>query len=308
MSALVEITGCDDSYWRVHGTGSGAQGIWIAEGQAEGIVDAPVETEWRSSAFQVGGSYKHTKWLYRDVDLGFHVVSEDDPLGVESRFRRAFDYRVDPWDDGAHQARIDWTTDISGTRSLDVLLAESPDLPMERDFETMGYINSNLVLRAGQPFWYEDDEIDFVEVGSGTHNVTLTVSNPTDQPCFHKWVLTVGSYVLPDFSWRGPRGEREPGGEYASRTVEVPEVTTGQGGAVIDLDPMALDDRAANGQNRLGLYNPPGKRLIHFLPPYTPPTDVPVTVTAPAGGARVEVRMPRRWSRPWGLEIEPDGS
>lgn len=302
MSSLVEIYGCDDSYWCVHGEGAGDQGIYISEDGVEGIVDAPVETEWRSSAFQVGGSYKHTKWLYRDVNLEFLVVPDVDVLEIESDFRKAFDYRVDPWDDSARMARIDWSTDMSGTRSLDVLLAEAPDLPMARDFETDGYIRSILALRAGQPMWYSPDHVEVVEVGAGTHDVTVTMSNPTDQPCFQRWVLSAGAtYTLPDFSWRGKRGARVPGGEFATRKVTPPKVTTAHQGAVLDLDPMQLDDRAAAGQNRLGMYNPPGSRLLHFIPPYTPETEVPVRIVADSG-VRLELHMPRRWSRPWGLE------
>lgn len=299
MGAMVEIYGCDGSYWCVHGDGAGDEGVYLAEGEVEGIVEAPVETEWKSSAFQIGGTYKHTKWLYRDLDLGFHVVAGTDVLEAYNGLVSAFDYRVDPWDDTARSARIDWTTDLSGTRSLDVLLHEQPSMDMERDLEVDEYAHVLMPLRAGQPMWYTADEVKVVEVGSGTHDVFVEMSNPTDQPCFHKWVLTVGTYTLPDFSWRGPRGARVPGGPMASRTVQVPAVTVGQGGAVLDLDPMELDDRAADGSNRLGQYNPPGKRLENFIPPFTPKTLVPVRIVAPSGGARLELRMPRRYSRPW---------
>ncbi|SDT94198.1 hypothetical protein SAMN04488548_13117 [Gordonia westfalica] len=47
-----------------------------------------------------------------------------------------------------------------------------------------------------------------------------------------------------------------------------------------------------------------GQWIIHDIPPYTPPTLLPISYTnAPAGGARAELHQPRLWTRPVGLEM-----
>jgi hypothetical protein len=61
--------------------------------------------------------------------------------------------------------------------------------------------------------------------------------------------------------------------------------------------------RDANNTNLLGQLA--GKFFNYAIPPYTPQAGLPVSYTgAPAGGAMVQLVQPRRWSRPWGLELE----
>jgi hypothetical protein len=73
------------------------------------------------------------------------------------------------------------------------------------------------------------------------------------------------------------------------------------GGAVVDLDGNELMFRDANDTNILGQLA--GQFFNFPIPPYTPPTDLPVSYTgAPGGGAMVRLVQPRMWSRPWGLE------
>ena len=45
-----------------------------------------------------------------------------------------------------------------------------------------------------------------------------------------------------------------------------------------------------------------GVRFLYPIPPYTPPTELPVAVTGAPAGVGVQVRCPRVWGRPWGLQ------
>lgn len=63
---------------------------------------------------------------------------------------------------------------------------------------------------------------------------------------------------------------------------------------------MKIPVRSFSNTNIAGRTN--GKRLVYKVPPYTPPTEIPVYVTGASPGAGVQLRMPRLWSRPWGLE------
>jgi hypothetical protein len=107
-------------------------------------------------------------------------------------------------------------------------------------------------------------------------------------------------------SGSAPKGARAPGGANAGRLVGGINITVGNGGGVGDLDRNELMWRDANNTNIMGQLGST-TILVYPIPPYTPATLLPVSFSgAPAGGARLELWMPRRWSRPWGLEITDD--
>lgn len=296
----------------------GRQGVWNAEKQVKGIWDSPIKTTWKTGAFQDGSEQKAKKWLHRDMDLGFHITEtrrlEPDPPGPlgaeenESHFRGIFAYDEDEWDDAPEPTTFHLLTDQSGERKIDMLMHDTPDFEADQDPIMHQYFNLILKLRAGQPFWYEYDLdgrdpalMSFDEGAPGAGTLTVTVSNPTDQPMRHKWSLTRGVYQMPDFSWRGGKKNRHPAGTFADRRIPV-TVTDVQGGAVISLDKakdlMIRDLNYTNMVPTLG-----GKLFSHVIPPYTQPQTLTIPYTdAPAGGCRIELWQPRRWSRPWGLE------
>jgi len=86
--------------FHVHGDQAGAEGVWLAAGQVDGIYDAPVKTTWKTGAFQEGSWQKYNKWLHRDMSLGFHIRDTFTEYELnESLFRQIFDYQLDPWED-----------------------------------------------------------------------------------------------------------------------------------------------------------------------------------------------------------------
>ena len=307
MSSIT-ITGADDSFWPVHGEGAGTAGVALSEKQVEGLYDAPVKTEYRSTVRGRGGQVRNVRYLIREITLGFHVIGEryGAPATfpeVYSEFRKAFEYELDEWDDDAQKARITWTTDMSGERWLDVLLADTPDFKSDRDPLTDQYGNPILPLKAEQPFWESEQTVTSWSTAASAGSGFITVWNPTPIPMFHKFVFTRGNWTLPDVSWRGKRYHRAPAGEYHDRMVQLPPVTVLNQGGTVDLDPNQLMVRDAADTNFLGQMPVPGQFFMHKIPPYTPATQLPVSVTgAPAGGAMVQCIQPRLWSGPWGGE------
>lgn len=276
--------------FHVHGEDAGAEGVWLAKGQVEGLYDAPVKTTWKTGAFQVGSSQRGRKFLHRDMTLGFHIKETVTSWEFnDSQFRRIFDYEEDPWDDNYQPTTIEVETTLSGVRKIDVLMSEPPDFDTDLDPQMQQHGNVIFKLRSGQPMWYQDDY-------TSRSNTSVAVQNPTDQIAFHKWELPVGTLVLPDREWQGAPGARTPVG---TRTVTVP-VPSGSGGAVVDLDRSELMFRDANNTNILAQLA--GKFFEYPIPPYTPPTNLAVS------GGSVLVRIPVRWSRPWGLELWAAGS
>lgn len=289
-----------------HGEGGGAEGIWNAQGQCRGIYDAPVKTTWKTGAFQEGSSQKAKKVLHRDLELGFHCVETRVPPRSaednESEFRKIFDYEVDEWDDEPEPTTLHLETDRSGERRLDVLLSESPIFDPDQDPIEQQYINLLLKLRAGQPMWYEDDVITSFSSGASAASGFIEVENPTDQPMRHKWILTRATWTLPDFSWKGGKYRRRPGGTSKDRTIQMFPITDVMGGVVVSLDTINdLMVRDLGYTNCLPLLG--GKFFQFVVPPYTPKQFLPLSyVDAPAGGAMAQLVQPRRWSRPWGME------
>ena len=256
-------------------------------------------------ARQTGGTLKGVWTDYRDISMGFHLVADaagGDMETLMSEFKRAFDYREDPWDHNSRLAYIEVSTDNT-TRYIDVQLWEAKDFNPSLDPLIQGHGNPIFPLRAGQPFWYEPDVVTSWSTTLAADTGTILVSNPTDVPMNQKWILTRGDWIVPDVSWEGPFGARVPGvskltgRDDSERAIPMAPIGALQGGAVIELDPIAdLMVRDAHGTNLLGQMPIPGMFFEYNIPPGTPPTLLPISVTnAPTGGAMAQLVQPRRW-------------
>lgn len=307
----VEIFGQDDQYLCVHGQGEGNRGCVLAEDQVHGLYDTPEKQTWKQGARTVGAKAKHRKILPRDWELGFHVY---DTTGHtyeenESYLIQAVGFELDEWDDDAKYARIAVTTDISGVRYADIVQYEEPELTPKHDAIQQQYANPILKLRSGQPDWYEDDIItSFTWTDDGWGDIEI--ENPTNREMHQAWVFTAAPagesegviYTVPDFSWRGKKGARHPGGDDESRYVTTPEITSAQGGLRIDRDPDQLMARDFHNTNILALFG--GQSFMYSIPPYTQRQKLPVyAANVPDTGAMCQLIQRRRWSRPWGLEL-----
>lgn len=291
--------------FHVHGENRGSEGVWLAKEQVGGIYDSPVKSTWKTGAFQIGSNQKARKYEHRDMELGFHLIETITNTYEfnESAFRQIFDYELDRWSEDPQPTILEIETTLSGIRKLDVLMYEEPEFTADLDPIMQQYGNLIMKLRAGQPLWYADNQIDAFESAATSASGFVTVSNPTDQIMYQKWILTRGTWDLPDVQWVGDPGERVPGGDNAARIVEGITVTDINGGMTIDVDRGAdLMFRDFNDTNALGQMG--GTKIFNYpIPPYTPPTDLPVAYSgAPTGGARAELVMPLRYSRPWGME------
>ncbi|MFI6168850.1 phage tail protein [Nocardia sp. NPDC051052] len=296
-AALIELEGVDGSQWVLSGEGQGEQGVELGTSPT-GIYDAPVSTEWVSSAFQYGATHVGTNWLKRDVVFGVNIfaISSASWEEVDSAWAQAWDYDAD--------ATLAITTD-DGTRRLRLRMSQQMEHKVKRDPHLNQFSQVSMTCTAGIPWWVEDDitysAITTTDTRSSgpatpqnpekTETLWVPVINMTDRPMYVQWVLSApGRWTLPDFSWRDD--------EFRARTVTLPTLSAGQDLSV-DTDPMEELITAADGSSvwaRMG-----GKQFLHAVPKRTGRTLVPVTVTGTPPGAVVTVRCPQNWSRPWGL-------
>jgi hypothetical protein len=68
----------------------------------------------------------------------------------------------------------------------------------------------------------------------------------------------------------------------------------------VDTDPRVEQVVSESGSELWGRMN--GVRFKHYVPPYTGARKFEVTVSGCQPGQMVALRLPRPWSRPWGLE------
>jgi len=277
--AHIEVEGVDGSIWVLNGPGAGREGVHLGE-SPEGIYDAPVRTLWQQGAFQEGASPNGARWDARD--LVFMVMIQGTATrswqDVDSAWRRAWSYTKDS---------ILRVTTSSGTRELRLRMFESPRFTPDIDPRVNEFGEVVMTCRAGDPFWYEQPDKQIVEAVGGSGTEYRTVVNPTDKDMWLRWVQSPGSrWTVPDFDFAG-----------GQRVITLPSVYTDRE-VLIDTHPLREQVVVvgwANAWEAMG-----GVQFLHPVPPYTPPTDVPVSWTG-AGGSLMLVQD-RRWSRPWGLE------
>ncbi|MFE5290214.1 phage tail protein [Nocardia sp. NPDC056611] len=288
--AIVELEGCDGSWFRISGKGMGAQGIWLGT-DVQGIYDAPVKTLYQAHAHQIGSDYQATRWLSRDVVFGVHIGNTPTRSWQEndSAWRKAWSY--------SKESKL-WVTTENSTRFLKLRMSEQPQFHPEHDPHLTKVEKVVMTCVASTPWWFEADTTDTFISSGATDSGYVTVANPTDQEIWLKWVCQgPGRWVIPDFSWGDDRFRRAT--IDANRRISLPLQSTGQT-FLVDTDPFEEQLRDPNGTQVWSLMN--GVTFLYPVPAWTPPTQIPVSVSQSAAGAGIQVRAPRTWSRPWGLQ------
>jgi hypothetical protein len=140
--------------------------------------------------------------------------------------------------------------------------------------------------------------------------------NPTDQYIWAKWTVPgsqqkvpgvdfpyppgvvikwatapIATWTLPDYSFEDP--------DLADRRLRLPGLIYGEN-CVIDSDPRVEQVSSDIGSQVWARMN--GVRFRHPIPPYTLERKFEISVAGVKAGQMVSLRLPRPWSRPWGLE------
>lgn len=278
-SVDVEIEGVDGSIWHLHGHREGAEGVYLGM-EPSGLMDAPVRTLWTQTASGRGATHAGVRWEPRDLVFTALISNfEDMPwTRVDSNWRRAWSYE--------DETIIRVTSETSGTRELRCQLFEAPVVDMAMDPGVNGFARTVMTVRAANPFWRSLPEFQTVNA-SAAGEKSVVISNPTDTPGFPKWVTKAGArWTIPDFDFKGSR-----------RVITLPTSYT-DANVVIDTDPMQETIAIDGWPNAWDQMR--GVDFINFVPPHTPPTQVPITAVGSAGS--LTLVSEREWSRPWGLE------
>lgn len=293
----ITLTGQDSSVWELAGPEAGTQGVELMP-KVKMLFDAPATTFWIKSAF--GSFYQGFQYKRRDpvFAVSIHGDNPDDWSLIDSQFRIALGNPNQTF-------MLTFETD-QGSRTLCMRLLEQPVSYETGEWETKDpflFCDSTLSIPAAceNPFWVADPIITSCTFASGTGTEQVWVGNDGDIPIWLEWKITAPCTItLPDYSWGQETLYGAAPGSDATRTVLLPTLVAGE-----DLDVNSNPDQplmvAANEDpvvNRAA-----GIQLLYPVAPFTPLTQVPVTMSGGPSNATVYVISPQWFSRPWGVSL-----
>jgi hypothetical protein len=219
---------------------------------------------------------------------------------LESRFRKALDFKK--------QGTLRVTIEGVSSRYLKVCLKGTPKLKVDVDPNGQKYGLLLVQFVAAFPRWCEDDKTltytteEDTRV-SGTEEGSFKISNPTNNEIWLKWVCQGGNagieWTLPDFSFEDDRWDRAESD--ADRMVDICPLALNEN-ITVDTDEMTMEGQVNSDLDTQVYQRMSGREFLYPIPPYTDPIDLPFFVQGADIGNVLQVRMPRQWSRPWGLE------
>lgn len=335
QKTIVELEGVNGEWFTLAGPESGDRGVYLGT-DVKGLFDPPVKTVYEEPGNFPGARYLNHRILKRDVVFAVEILEDrsESWLSRESEWRKAWAFDKD--------AKLHITTDESGTRTLKLRLQESPEVAWFHDPNGLTINRTVMVCVAGDPFWYENDVVHSAvctkdtRFDPGTYwqtpdpdripfeNLVINVDvdnrrgglNPTDQPIFPKWTVEGSTEQIPEFPWPFPPGvdipwERAPFVQWtipdysfeddalANRRLRLPGLIYKEN-CVIDTDPRMEQVSSESGSQVWARMN--GVRFRHPVPPWTKNKQFDIKVSGAVPGQMVTLRLPRAWSRPWGME------
>jgi|GEM_PF-6309691 len=337
METVVELEGVDGEWFTLAGPRAGDRGVYLGTG-VTGLYDPSVNVVYEELGNYPGARYLNHRILRRDIAFGVDILNDGGAssswLSRDSEWRKAWAFDRD--------CKLHVTTNESGTRYLKCRLGKTPDISLFTDPKKNTVNRADMTVIAGDPFWYEKDVVYSVETRTDTRftpafiggtwswanqpkeTLYITVDpsdsrgglNPTDQYIFPKWTVPASAepipgidingighfdipwekapftqFVIPDYSFEDPEQE--------NRRLRTPALINGED-CVIDTDPREEQFSAANGAPIWSRMN--GVRFRNAIPPYTRSKTFEITVSGCAPGQVITLRLPRPWSRPWGME------
>lgn len=301
MDPIIELEGWNGKWFTIHGEGSGAEGVYLGTNVGDDLLEAPVKTIQNSTARQTGSSPGGDRHLQRDIVFGVVVTAQNGELvELDSEWRKAWSFRK--------HSKL-WVTIDGSRRWLNVALAEQPKWKMDQYSPLREQVAEvTMTVIAHDPWWYEEPVLSEWKsttdtTGGSTQLGTVTVSNPTDNDIWLEWVIKApGRWTLPDYSFNNPDDENYPlAGSHTTRRILMPSLGSGEH-VTVRTNPESRLEKVASSTNTQVWARMNGVEFMYPVPAYTKPTTLPVSVTGAPVGIGVQVRQPRPWSRPWGLQ------
>lgn len=296
IEGKAKAKGRKSEWFTLYGEGQGDRGVILGK-NPEGIYDEPTEAIWNSHAYQIGASFGGIRVHKRDVVLGLEVIDTPDATWQEndSELAKGWSFEAD--------SRL-WITTEKSRRYLELRKDKEPLFAPDTDpFQAQyGHIVYN--LGAGFPRYCEQDYTFTTRLTPGEW-AYVPVWNPTDIKAWPKWMLENqpgAVYEIAD--WSFGNGQYKAAKEHRNRTVKLPKLVAADKTVRVDTD-SSEEQVKADGNTAIWL-RMMGRSFLYGIPPYTgtkaKPVLLPIRVTGTNKPCLIQVRVPRHWSRPWGLE------
>ena len=333
---VVELEGVNGEVFNLT---TGDQGVYLATDVEGCFYDPPVKVVFEEPGNYPGARYLNHRILKRDITFGVQILQdakhgERSWLSRDSEWRKAWAFN--------RPCKLIVTTPDSGTRYLWVSLFESPKVDMKYDPRGNPINLTVMSCISYDPFWYEDDRVFYAKTKTDTRfkptlfdipgnwpweelpKETLTIKvdrsvgglNPTDQYISPKWSVPGSTEKVPEFPWPFPPGvaipwERAPftqfvipdysfeDDEYANRRLKTPGLIYGEN-CIINTDRREEQFSSESGSPVWARTN--GVRFRNMIPPYTEERTFVIEASGTAAGQLISLRLPRPWTRCWGLE------
>ncbi|AOZ61268.1 minor tail protein [Mycobacterium phage DarthPhader] len=333
---IVELEGVNGERFNLT---TGDQGVFLATDVEGCFYDPPVKVVIEEPGNYPGARYLNHRILKRDIVFGVQILN-DSKIGPKSWLSRDSEWRK-AWAFN-RVCKLYVTTPDSGTRYLHLALFESPKVEMKTDPRGNSINLTVMSCIAYDPFWYEDDKVISVKTKTDTRftpqlidlpgewpweklpQETLTIKvdrsqgglNPTDQYIFPKWAVPGSTEQIPEFPWPFPPGidipwEKAPftqfvipdysfeDPEFENRRLKTPGLIYGEN-CIIDTDRREEQIASESGSQVWARMN--GVRFRNGIPPYTEGREFVIEASGCAPGQIISLRLPRPWTRCWGLE------
>ncbi|QTF81451.1 minor tail protein [Mycobacterium phage TarsusIV] len=331
---LVELEGVNGEFFNLT---TGDQGVFLATDVEGCFYDPPVKVVIEEPGNYPGARYLSHRILKRDIVFGVQILNDAKTgpkswLSRDSEWRKAWAFN--------RVCKLYVTTPDSGTRYLYLSLFESPKVEMKTDPRGNSINLTVMNCIAYDPFWYEDDKVFEAKTKTDTRfdpsfwtppwpweelpKETLRIKvgreqgglNPTNNYIAPKWTVPGSTEKVPNFPWPFPPNTPIPwetapftqfiipdysfeDPEFENRRLKLPGLIYGEN-CVIDTDRREEQISSESGSEVWARMN--GVRFRNMIPPYTEEREFVIDASGCAPGQVVSLRLPRPWTRCWGLE------
>lgn len=336
-NTLIELEGVNGEIFNLT---TGDQGVYLATDVKGCFYDPPVKVVIEEPGNYPGARYLNHRILKRDIVFGVEILNDAKSgprswLSRDSEWRKAwaFDrdcklYVTTP-DSGTRYLHVrlfesptvEMRTDPRGNQiNLTVMSCIAYD-PFWYEDDKVFSVTTSTDTR------FDPVEFDLPgdwpwEPTIPKEELSITVGqadgglNPTDQYIAPKWTVPGSTEDIPEFGWPFPPGipipwERAPytqfvlpdysfeDSEYADRRLKLPGLIKGEN-CVINTDRREEQISSESGSQVWARMN--GVRFRNMIPPYTKEKTFHITAIGCAPGQMITLRLPRPWTRCWGLE------
>lgn len=291
----IEWRGVDGSVWHVSGEQIEAEGVFLLPNPTK-IYDRPVNTQWiKTRRSQIYQGFEVNR---RDPILGFQIFSTDagEWRNIDSEFRMSWSYE----EDGQLVFIANGRERSLGLRLLNEPQAYESETTAGHDPHLMADAAVIINAAAQEPDYLGPDVVQEWVVGSASDSSTFTVQNDGDVEMWVWYTLSSVTadtvWTVADWSWGSDEYLRADAD--AARTWALPPLQAGEHVTLVS-DPtqeMLISSLDTNPWNRCN-----GNGLLYPIPPHTPPTEIPISVTGATAGDAARLHVQPHFSRPFGV-------